>query len=162
MASTAEQIIVSTADLQARIEQGQSNIAARWAQLQQGEQAGPAQLHPRPQLQTAYVAPDSELEQSLVRIWQRVLGFEQVGIYDNFFELGGDSFIAIQVIAQVKKDLDIELPAVKLYQGLTIKALAELLSQDMEQVAQRRSAQLEDRRQQMSARKQYQQMRRTR
>ena len=42
----------------------------------------------RPDLKTPYVAPSSELEKTVAKIWQEVLGINQVGIQDNFFDLG--------------------------------------------------------------------------
>ena len=56
----------------------------------------------------------------------------------------------------------VELSAVKLYQTLTIKALAEVLSQDEATQQQKRNEKLDDLRQQMSQRRQYQQQRRAR
>ena len=157
--SPVEQIVVSTGDLQARI--------AQWIQQPtrseaDGHDGATATLHPRPKLQNAYVAPSGELERQIAEIWQKALGFEQIGIHDNFFELGGDSFIAIQVVTQLKKTLNMDIPAVKLYQSLTVHALAEVLAQDGDQAAQRRSAQLEERKEIMDRRKQFQQMRRSR
>ncbi|MCE5985402.1 AMP-binding enzyme, partial [Pseudomonas sp. LF19] len=52
------------------------------------------------QLQAAYVAPHSDLEQRIAAIWQDVLKLERVGLSDNFFELGGDSIISIQVVSR--------------------------------------------------------------
>ncbi|HXO39076.1 MAG TPA: amino acid adenylation domain-containing protein, partial [Candidatus Acidoferrum sp.] len=46
-----------------------------------------------------YVAPSTETEIALARIWEQVLKVQQVGVNDNFFNLGGDSILAIQVIA---------------------------------------------------------------
>jgi acyl carrier protein len=46
-----------------------------------------------------YVAPRTELEQTLVTIWSRVLGVEQVGTHDNFFDLGGSSLSSLRIIA---------------------------------------------------------------
>ncbi len=40
---------------------------------------------------TAYVAPTSEIEVELAKIWSDVLGIEKIGIQDNFFDLGGHS-----------------------------------------------------------------------
>lgn len=46
-----------------------------------------------------YVAPRTPREQTLAKIWARVLHLETVGVSDNFFELGGDSILSIQIIA---------------------------------------------------------------
>ena len=59
--------------------------------------------HPRPELQAEYEAPRTEVERSLVRIWQEVLGIEPIGIHDNYYELGGDSVGSIQVIAKANQ-----------------------------------------------------------
>jgi len=63
-------------------------------------------LLPQPEGQAAvedYVAPRSEIEQTLAAIWAEVLGLEQVGIADNFFELGGDSILSLQVISRARQ-----------------------------------------------------------
>ncbi|MGG7637555.1 non-ribosomal peptide synthase/polyketide synthase, partial [Pseudomonas sp. ES1] len=61
-------------------------------------------------LQYAYVAPVSELEQTLARIWQAVLPVEQVGLTDNFFEIGGHSLLATQVTSRVQLELGSQVP----------------------------------------------------
>jgi non-ribosomal peptide synthase protein (TIGR01720 family) len=94
------QVVVSTGDLQPRID--------RWVRLEglrgarDGEKAGIA-YHPRPDLEGAYVAPRNEREQILAGIWQELLGVERVGIHDGFFELGGDSLIAVQAVARSRQ-----------------------------------------------------------
>ncbi len=50
--------------------------------------------------ETAYVAPRTPVEKSLVEIWKQVLKVERIGIYDRFFDLGGDSILSIQVVAR--------------------------------------------------------------
>ncbi|MFF2129513.1 amino acid adenylation domain-containing protein, partial [Streptomyces olivochromogenes] len=47
------------------------------------------------QLAGSYVAPRSEAEEALARVWADVLGVDRVGVHDNFFELGGDSILSI-------------------------------------------------------------------
>ncbi|HTQ31722.1 MAG TPA: SDR family NAD(P)-dependent oxidoreductase, partial [Opitutaceae bacterium] len=47
--------------------------------------AGPAEAGPA----GSYVAPRTELEQKLARMWQEILSVPRVGLKDNFFELGG-------------------------------------------------------------------------
>ncbi|HEV2733541.1 MAG TPA: amino acid adenylation domain-containing protein, partial [Longimicrobiaceae bacterium] len=47
-----------------------------------------------------HVAPRTEAEATLARIWRELLRVEAVGAQDNFFELGGDSILGIQVVAR--------------------------------------------------------------
>jgi len=75
------------------------------------------------QLQQAYVAPHSELEQQIATIWQDVLKLERVGLSDNFFELGGDSIISIQVVSRARQ-LGIRFTPKDLFQHQTVQALA--------------------------------------
>ncbi|MBE0341959.1 non-ribosomal peptide synthetase, partial [Paenibacillus sp. 28ISP30-2] len=71
-----------------------------------------------------YVEPRTALEQTLVSVWQSVLGAKRVGILDNFFDLGGDSIKAIQVSSRLlqagykleMKDL-FQYPSVSLLSG---------------------------------------------
>lgn len=48
-----------------------------------------------------YEPPTTEIELVMAKIWQRILGVQNLGIRDNFFELGGDSIKAIQIVAQL-------------------------------------------------------------
>ncbi|WP_408030920.1 non-ribosomal peptide synthetase, partial [Tenacibaculum xiamenense] len=50
-----------------------------------------------------YVAPRNTIEESLVSIWEDLLGVEQVGIYDNFFELGGHSLKVVKLISLLQE-----------------------------------------------------------
>ena len=50
-----------------------------------------------------YVAPRTEAETALARVWADVLGLERVGVHDNFFDLGGDSIMSLQIIARARQ-----------------------------------------------------------
>ena len=67
---------------------------------------------PDPELvsDTAYAAPEGEVELALATIWGEVLGVERVGRHDNFFELGGHSLLAVQLVSNAKRRFGIELP----------------------------------------------------
>jgi thioesterase domain-containing protein/acyl carrier protein len=78
-------------------------------------------------VQHAYVAPRDELEQTLVDIWQEVLGIKRVGIYDNFFELGGNSLLAVRLFVQIEKRLGKNLPPATLFEAPNIELLANIL-----------------------------------
>jgi amino acid adenylation domain-containing protein len=49
-----------------------------------------------------YVAPRTELERTLVGIWQERMGIEQVGVEDNYFALGGDSIRSLSLVAEAQ------------------------------------------------------------
>jgi phthiocerol/phenolphthiocerol synthesis type-I polyketide synthase E len=124
--------------------------------------APPSQRHRRPALQTPFVAPSTELERSITRLWQDILGIEPVGVDDNFFDLGGDSLIATQAMAQLKRELGIELPVVSLYEGVTIRSMIELVGAGHTQDAANQPflVAVESREQRVSRRKSYHQQQR--
>lgn len=95
-----------------------------------------SRLHERPPLKTAYVPPCDALEAAIADIFQRALSVSRIGVEDNFFDLGGDSLMALQVIGEMKKMLDMEVPVVNLYEHLTIRSLAASLNhQEVQQAA---------------------------
>ncbi|NEO86255.1 MAG: amino acid adenylation domain-containing protein [Spirulina sp. SIO3F2] len=79
---------------------------------------------------TNYVAPSSELEQQLAQIWTETLQLEQVSVQDNFFDLGGSSLLAIQAIAQIQTQLQLQLPMNQLLKSPTIADLAAAIAGD--------------------------------
>ena len=76
----------------------------------------------------AGVAPASELERRLARIWCEVLGRERVGRRDNFFDLGGHSLHLLRVRARIAEELGRRLPIAELFQFGTLEQLAGHLS----------------------------------
>jgi amino acid adenylation domain-containing protein len=72
-----------------------------------------------------YVAPRTETEVLLARIWSEVLRVSGVGVEDNFFELGGHSLLATQVMAQLNGALAMELPLRALFEYPQLGSLAE-------------------------------------
>jgi amino acid adenylation domain-containing protein/non-ribosomal peptide synthase protein (TIGR01720 family) len=84
---------------------------------------------PEPQLQQrAFEAPLSGVESQLAELWQDLLGVEQVGRQDNFFELGGHSLLGIQLVAQIRRDLKLELPLRALFESPVLAELAHYLN----------------------------------
>jgi acyl carrier protein len=124
-----DQVVVSTTDLDSRIERHFKGGSQR-ALIQAANADVGLRRHPRPGLNNPCVAPGSEIEREITAIWEKALGIDGVGVQDNFFELGGDSLVAIQVAAQLKDELSIEVPVVSLYECLTIRSLVEFLRSD--------------------------------
>jgi thioesterase domain-containing protein len=71
-----------------------------------------------------FVAPRDEVEASLARIFEEVLGLAPVGSSDDFFELGGHSLLAVRVVAAVRRRFERALPLVALFQDPTVERLA--------------------------------------
>ncbi len=74
----------------------------------------------RPDLPSAYVAPKTDNELALCRIFEEVLGIKGVGVNDNFFEMGGNSIRAIKVVSTANDRMDIALTAAQFYDAPSI------------------------------------------
>ncbi|WP_445299617.1 non-ribosomal peptide synthetase [Microcoleus sp. B4-C1] len=74
-----------------------------------------------------YVAPRTDLESAIGKIWAKVLGKQQVSIYDNFFELGGHSLLATQLISRIRDALQVELSVSNLFEAPTVASLAKYI-----------------------------------
>ncbi len=67
-------------------------------------------------LQSAYLAPQSDLECRVAAIWQDVLKVEQVGLGDDFFELGGHSLLVVSVVSRLQLELGLTLTPQLIFQ----------------------------------------------
>ena len=83
----------------------------------------------RPDLDTPYAPSRTALERKLSQIWAKVLFLEQVGIHDSFIELGGNSLAATQVISQVMKKFQVEIPLRSLFEAPTIAKMAAVITE---------------------------------
>ena len=83
----------------------------------------------RPELETAYVMPQTELEQTIANIWHKALNVEKVGIHDNFFELGGHSLLIVQIHSQLCEIFKTDLSMLDMFRYPTISSLVEYFSQ---------------------------------
>ena len=90
--------------------------------------------HHRPQLSTAYVAPSNDVEATIARIWQDLLGLEQVGVHDSFFDLGGHSLLAIQVISRLREAFPVEVEMRNLlFEAPTVAGIAAVITEQLPQ-----------------------------
>jgi non-ribosomal peptide synthase protein (TIGR01720 family) len=83
---------------------------------------------PQPVPATAFVAPRTDTETVLARVWQDVLGVERVGLHDDFFELGGDSILAIQVASRAG-EAGVEVSPGAVFEFSTVRGLAGVAGQ---------------------------------
>lgn len=84
----------------------------------------PAWDQERPDLQEAYTAPRTPIEEILTEIWAELFGLQQVGIQDDFFALGGHSLMATQLISRLESAVGITLPLSRIFEARTIAELA--------------------------------------
>jgi len=75
-----------------------------------------------------YVAPRSDTEAAVCKIWQDSLGLEKVGITDNFFRIGGNSILAIQVSHRMSKTLGSDVKVADVFKLKNIQMLLENVS----------------------------------
>ncbi len=117
------QVIISTGDLQQRM--------ARWLkhEAKAGRDEAPvsAPAHARPNLQTTFVPPSSDLEKELTAKWQELLGIQSIGIYDDFFDLGGNSLLGTQLLSQLRDMYRMELPIRTLFEDPTVAGVAKYI-----------------------------------
>jgi thioesterase domain-containing protein len=83
----------------------------------------------RPELETAYVAPRTSVEQTLAGYWADLLGVAQVGVEDDFFALGGHSLIAVRLFAMIRRQWKIDFPISVLFEAPTIARCAALIAE---------------------------------
>ncbi|MGI4835688.1 MAG: non-ribosomal peptide synthetase [Janthinobacterium lividum] len=104
---------------------GKTDRAALAALAQRG---GPASAAAPAEL--AYVAPRTDTEQLVARIWQECLGSPApVGVTDDFFASGGHSLVAVRIMTQLERATGKRLPLAALFECPTIEKLAALLDQ---------------------------------
>jgi acyl-coenzyme A synthetase/AMP-(fatty) acid ligase/acyl carrier protein len=88
----------------------------------------PAPGNARPDIGVPFVAPRTPLEEELAEIWKEVLSLDSVGIDDNFLDLGGHSLLASQIISQVIKHFQLDLPVQLLFDSPTVAEMAVVIA----------------------------------
>ncbi|MEA5465540.1 non-ribosomal peptide synthetase/type I polyketide synthase [Leptothoe sp. PORK10 BA2] len=134
--SQLHQVVVSTGDLQARVDKWVKLISlkdsANSRQTNEATEAADAE---------AMAASDFEndTERTIANIWQNLLGMSDLKRQDSFFDLGGDSLIGIQVAAEMERQLGQKFPINRLFQTPTIAAIAEALGGEQSETIQQSS-----------------------
>jgi acyl-coenzyme A synthetase/AMP-(fatty) acid ligase/acyl carrier protein len=92
-------------------------------------QALPAVDQNRPEPEESYVAPRTQAEEMLAKIWAEVLKLDKIGIHDNFFALGGHSLLATQVISRVRNTFQVEVPVRTVFEMPTVVELENAIEE---------------------------------
>lgn len=121
LAAQVERVVVSTGDLQARIDKW---IKIEYVAETQRDRSDKSLADSTLNLDNATA---NQVEQILANLWEKVLGVQQISSSDNFFELGGDSLLAIKVTSEIRQTFQVALPPTTLFDKPTIASLAELI-----------------------------------
>lgn len=82
----------------------------------------------------AFIAPRTETEAAVAKIWGEILEIDGVGVHDNFFESGGHSLKAVSLISQISlRFADSKLTQVEFYREPTVEAVARILARETKQ-----------------------------
>ncbi|MDQ3827214.1 MAG: condensation domain-containing protein, partial [Actinomycetota bacterium] len=84
----------------------------------------------RPLTRVGYVAPRTDTEQVVARIWAEVLRVDQIGAEDNFFELGGDSILSIRVVSRLRAIFGVDVSPRIIFTHPTVAGVATALRAD--------------------------------
>ncbi|MDF7662500.1 thioesterase domain-containing protein [Erwiniaceae bacterium L1_54_6] len=84
-----------------------------------------------------FIAPVTNTQKLVARIWGELFQVERIGLHDNFFDLGGHSLLAVQTLHQVEQRIGVRVPIRDLFASHTVVKLAaridELRQSDRDQ-----------------------------
>lgn len=113
------QVVVSSQELTARLQQVHRN-----------QRAMPQdRLTPEPNS----AQPGNSIEQTVMEIWQDLLGLDAIDPHQTFLELGGHSLLAVQAISRIREVFDLELPLrILLIEQPTVAGLAAVIAERLQ------------------------------
>lgn len=76
----------------------------------------------------AVTFPQTDLERTIIAVWQSVLHCDKIGVQDNFYDIGGNSLLLAQAQAQLERALGRTVPILALLKHPTVSSLAESLA----------------------------------
>jgi acyl carrier protein len=88
----------------------------------------PENLHSKEE--EGFVAPQTDVEETIAAILRDVLQIDRVGVNHNFFDLGGNSVHMIQIYNKIREAFEKEFPLVKIFEYPTITSLAAYLNSE--------------------------------
>ncbi len=82
-----------------------------------------------------YIAPETEQEEKLCHLMEKLFHAERIGVDDDFFELGGDSLSAIEYVAKAHS-LGIDFALQNVFDYPTVRQLCNFLNDGVEEKVQ--------------------------
>ncbi|TGV00805.1 beta-ketoacyl synthase, partial [Mesorhizobium sp. M00.F.Ca.ET.186.01.1.1] len=133
LASGASTVIISTTDLESRVQKRRdSNQEDGWGRSDEQQSTSVRIQGKRPPLSVEYVPPQTDLQKALCAIYENDLGIAPIGIADDFFELGGDSLKAIHVSTSIRKQFHANMTLTNFFQEKTIENIAAFIQNNQQ------------------------------
>ena len=85
----------------------------------------------------AYVAPETESEKLVCRLFEEILAVRGVGCMDNFFELGGHSLRAAELLYRLEEESGKKIAFHELFHASNVRELADVLDKADEESEQK-------------------------
>jgi len=86
----------------------------------------------RPDLETGYAEPGTNLERTIAGIFGDLLRVDRVGRNDNFFDLGGHSLLVVRAHQKLREAMGREISVIDLFRFPTVALLARHLGSEEE------------------------------
>ncbi|WP_367387265.1 amino acid adenylation domain-containing protein [Bacillus vallismortis] len=74
-----------------------------------------------------YEAPKNYIEETIVLIWEELLGVKPIGISDNFFDIGGNSLKLMSALTSINKQMNTNLSVHNVFENPTVKQLTNVI-----------------------------------
>lgn len=74
-----------------------------------------------------YIAPSTQTEITLEKLWSKILDINNISINANFFDLGGDSLCSIKLISEIYSALNVKVSIKDIFNNPTIESLAKFI-----------------------------------
>lgn len=85
----------------------------------------------------AFVAPRTQTEKRIEKIWRLAMKWDAVSVKDDFFQSGGNSLMAVMIINKINKEFTCSLPLQILFDAPTIEKLASKIDDAVDVVTSR-------------------------
>lgn len=116
-----EELIQQRTQDEATCPASQEALTAPHAAADSGRKPG-SRMYPRPaHLTEAFVAPTTDVELAVARVWSTMLGIEPISLDDNFFALGGHSLMAVRLAFRLREQFGVDFGFPDLLANPTIR-----------------------------------------